>query len=81
MFHPSGMGRIRLDSLSDLGRHGYCLKAVCVTCGHHRLLDASQLQQICIRRRWSMTLDAVEARLKCGICGGQDITAAPWVRE
>lgn len=63
------MGRFKLDSVNEFARRGYNLKIVCDGCS--RVVEASSvlMQQELHRRRISLSIERLEERMKCKICG------------
>lgn len=62
------MGRIRLETIGDLVKHGYDLKACCGSCGHEQVLDAQEMMLIPNRPIGMFEIDAIERRLRCKKC-------------
>jgi hypothetical protein len=69
------MGTRRLDSLTDLIRHGLMLKVEC-RCGRVVIMNPTQLAEQCQARGAPRALMALSRQLKCARCGRR-----PWVCE
>jgi len=68
MFHALAMGTRRLDSLTDLMRHGLALKVEC-SCGRVVIMNAGKLLEQCQARGVPKSLLALTRHLKCERCG------------
>lgn len=53
----------------------------CTGCKRIVLRSARELTDLCHRRSWSMQLAAVEARMRCSVCGKQAVRIGPAFAE
>lgn len=60
------MGRIRLDTMTQVSKHGYSLVAIC-RCGNRRTFDPTWLS-INYKVR---TMDELDRRFRCKLCKGR----------
>ena len=76
MYQNQGM-RHRLDLVNEFARQGYNLRIRCNVCDH--VVDASAIEMMgeLHRRSSSLSIDKLEERLKCRICGWPGATIAP----
>lgn len=56
--------------LADFPPERFAIHAYCV-CGHGAQIDLEALQP-------TLTIDALRARLRCGACGGRDVSIRIW---
>jgi len=70
------MGSRRLDSLSDLVRHGLALKVDC-SCGRVVIMNAGKLLEQCQARHVPQSLLALTRHLKCARCGRRPRSCEP----
>ena len=63
------MGRIKLDTITDLARRGYDAKITCSGCGHVSHWNAIELADELSRRRKSLRIEALEPMMRCRACG------------
>jgi DNA-directed RNA polymerase subunit RPC12/RpoP len=66
------MGRIYLHTLSDYHKHGFDLEVMCRACGHKAVLTPESL----FARGIVGEVERVEARLRCGQCGGRALVSS-----
>ena len=65
------MGRIKLDTITDLARRGYDAKITCSGCGHVSHWNAIELADELSRRRKPLTRPIHEATASC--CSDGDV--------
>lgn len=71
------MGRIRLDTITDLARRGYDAKITCAGCGHVSHWNAIELADELSRRRKPLRIEAVEPMMRCRVCGKRGAVIQP----
>jgi hypothetical protein len=54
------------NTLADFPPDRFAIHANC-TCGHDALIDSARLAE-------TLTIDSLRARLRCGACGGRDVS-------
>lgn len=64
------MARYRVDTTTDLSKHGYWLQVRC-KCGNNRKLSPARLMHVTKGHDAGGRLDKIEAKLRCGVCGGR----------
>tara|TARA_B100000678_G_C17876900_1_gene369679 strand:+ start:96 stop:413 length:318 start_codon:yes stop_codon:yes gene_type:complete len=71
------MGRIKLETITDLARRGYNAKIPCLGCGHASHWNTVELAMELQRRRKSLKIDAVEPHMRCRACGKRGAMIQP----
>ena len=71
------MGRIKLDTITDLARRGYDAKITCSGCGHVSHWNAIELADELSRRRKSLRIEALEPMMRCRACGKRGAVIQP----
>ena len=71
------MARIKLDTINEFARQGYCVRVTCGGCGKtadwHPVKLMSELQ----RRGVSLSVERVEQRMRCSRCGAHKAAIRP----
>ena len=62
------MSSIRLRTVADYMHHGILVGVRCRSCGHSVKLPPAGLYILCLRRRWSIKVEALQSRFRCQ-CG------------
>ena len=70
------MGRIKLDTISEIARQGYAVRVTC-RCGNVSDWNAVLLMGELHQRRRSLAIEAVERSMKCSLCGKREATITP----
>ena len=71
------MGRIKLDTLTDLARHGYDLRITCMACSRVHEVRTLRLLKRIIGRRGSTRIKTIEERMRCHACGERQASIQP----
>ncbi len=72
--HGNSMGRIKVESVSDLARHKFLYQLKC-RCGHTVTMTAAQLLERLRGKKVRPDLDTIAAHAKCDLC---DRRGARW---
>lgn len=71
------MVRHRLDSINEFARQGYMLRIACLVCDHQVDAHPINLMTELHKRKLGMSIDALEARMKCQRCGWRGARVTP----
>ncbi|WP_271077895.1 hypothetical protein [Aurantiacibacter sp. MUD61] len=71
------MVRHKLDSVNAFARQGYDLRIRCMACEHVKDASAVEMMLKLGERRLSMSIEALEDRLKCQTCGERRAHISP----
>ena len=71
------MARYKIETTSQLHRHGYWLRVRCRACGHMADFSNDQLLELAKGRFVSGRIDQIVAHMRCSVCKAKPTDWAP----